>query len=147
MWRASALLAITLSLVLGCTARARAQAPFQVASLAPLAIARPSLARRAEPFGLATGPVAAGGLVDKWMSVERKLQRERKILARCRAGAARCPAAAKRFLVILDTAMTRDGLMRVAEVIREDPEYAAPESLIARLRALLTSDRLALLQS
>jgi len=44
-------------------------------------------------------------------------------------------------------AQEMSGLMRVAEVIREDPEYAAPESLIARLRALLTSDRLALLQS
>ena len=35
-------------------------------------------------------------------------------------------------------AQEMSGLMRVAEVIREDPEYAAPESLIARLRALLS---------
>jgi RNA polymerase sigma factor (sigma-70 family) len=38
------------------------------------------------------------------------------------------------------------GLMRVAEVIREDPEFAAPETLAAHLRALLTSGRLALLE-
>jgi len=39
------------------------------------------------------------------------------------------------------------GLMRVAEVIRDDPEYATPDALIARLRALLSSDRLQLLQT
>lgn len=39
------------------------------------------------------------------------------------------------------------GLMRVAEIIRDDPEYATPDALIARLRALLSSDRLQLLRS
>jgi len=39
------------------------------------------------------------------------------------------------------------GLMRVAEIIRDDPQYAAPESLIARLRTLLTAERLELLRS
>jgi hypothetical protein len=49
--------------------------------------------------------------------------------------------------VVQRAAQEMSGLMRVAEVIRDDPEYAAPESLVVRLRALLTSDRLALLQS
>jgi len=37
-------------------------------------------------------------------------------------------------------------LMRVAEVLRDHPDYAAPESLVARLRELLASRRLELLR-
>jgi hypothetical protein len=38
-------------------------------------------------------------------------------------------------------------LMRVAEIIREHADYAAPEALVVRLRALLASERLELLRS
>jgi hypothetical protein len=38
-------------------------------------------------------------------------------------------------------------LLRVAEVIRDHPDYAAPGSLVAGLRELLESDRLELLRS
>ena len=38
-------------------------------------------------------------------------------------------------------------LMRVAEVIREKAEYAAPETLVASLRELLLSQRLELLRT
>jgi RNA polymerase sigma factor (sigma-70 family) len=38
-------------------------------------------------------------------------------------------------------------LMRVAEVIREHADYAAPEALVVRLRELVASDRLELLRS
>jgi hypothetical protein len=38
-------------------------------------------------------------------------------------------------------------LLRVAEVIRDHPDYAAPASLVAGLRQLLESDRLELLRS
>jgi hypothetical protein len=37
-------------------------------------------------------------------------------------------------------------LMRVADVIRDHPGYAAPESMVARLRELLDSDHLELLR-
>jgi RNA polymerase sigma factor (sigma-70 family) len=55
------------------------------------------------------------------------------------------PARAPKQVVDRATREVTD-LMRVAEVIRDHPEYAAPESLIAGLRELLDSDRLELLR-
>jgi len=38
-------------------------------------------------------------------------------------------------------------LLRVADVMRGHPDYAAPEPMLERVRALLNSGRLALLRS
>lgn len=91
--------------------------PLQLASLPPRAALEDSERRAAEPFGLETSPVIGGGLLDKWNGVRRKLPRERRILARCRQGAA-CPPAARRFLAVIESARAQEGLERIAEVNR-----------------------------
>jgi RNA polymerase sigma factor (sigma-70 family) len=56
------------------------------------------------------------------------------------------PARAAKQVVDRATREVTD-LLRVAEVIRDHPDYSAPESLVAGLRELLDSDRLQLLRS
>jgi RNA polymerase sigma factor (sigma-70 family) len=56
------------------------------------------------------------------------------------------PARAAKQVVDRATREVTD-LLRVAEVIRDHPDYAAPGSLVAELRELLDSDRLELLRS
>lgn len=72
----------------------------------------------AEPFGLETSPLHRGGLRAKWRSVERKLKREAKVLARCRADRATCPEAARKFLAVIERAETREGRARIGEINR-----------------------------
>jgi predicted transglutaminase-like cysteine proteinase len=69
-----------------------------------------------EPFGSALSPLVKSGLQDKWSAVKKKLPHERGILLRCRADAATCPLAARRFLRIVDRALSREGLGRIDEV-------------------------------
>jgi predicted transglutaminase-like cysteine proteinase len=89
-----------------------------LASLLPFEVATPPISRLAEPFGAKlTGPVK-GGLQKKWLGVLHKLPLERRILARCRANADRCPPPAKRFLAVIQKALTQDGVMRIAEINR-----------------------------
>jgi len=75
-----------------------------------------------EPFGFETLPQrhadARGGLRAKWRGVERRLARETKVLARCRADRARCPEAAQKFLAVIERAQTREGRARIGEVNR-----------------------------
>src|SRR5260370_24717533 len=53
--------------------------------------------KSAEPFGLFASKLSAGGLQEKWLGVERKLDDERVPLALCDGGRERCvaPAALK----------------------------------------------------
>ena len=74
--------------------------------------------RTSEPFGLQISSLVKGHLQSKWNSVKSKLPREHRILVHCRINAATCPPAAKRFLTVIDKALTREGLLRIAEINR-----------------------------
>jgi predicted transglutaminase-like cysteine proteinase len=73
----------------------------------------------AEPFGLSTAAVYAGGLRDKWLGVARKLEDERVQLALCDGARDNCASpAALQFLTIVDSGRARDGRARLGEINR-----------------------------
>jgi predicted transglutaminase-like cysteine proteinase len=73
----------------------------------------------AEPFGLATFPVYAGGLHDKWQGVAHKLDDERVQLALCDGDRDDCAStAALQFLAIVDSGRARAGRARLGEINR-----------------------------
>ncbi|XIA66133.1 transglutaminase-like cysteine peptidase [Bradyrhizobium sp. TZ2] len=75
--------------------------------------------RSAEPFGLPASSLTGGGLRDKWLGVQRRLDDEMVQLALCEGDREGCvsPAALK-FLGIVDAAMLREGRARLGEVNR-----------------------------
>jgi predicted transglutaminase-like cysteine proteinase len=78
-----------------------------------------SKAEALEPFGLAASLLLDGGLRDKWLGLERELDDELRVLARCEENRATCEsAAALQFLAIVDSAKSRDGRARLGEVNR-----------------------------
>ena len=92
---------------------------FQVATAVPFEASRAEPDHQlSEPFGLATSALVKGGIQKKWGFVKRRLRGERRILARCRTNGDACPPAAKRFLAILDRALTQKGWGRIAEINR-----------------------------
>jgi predicted transglutaminase-like cysteine proteinase len=75
--------------------------------------------KSAEPFGLFASPLSEGGVVEKWLRVERKLDDERVQLALCDGDRERCASpAALRFLAIVDDARSREGRARLGEINR-----------------------------
>jgi len=76
-------------------------------------------ARSAQPFGLPAFSLAGGGLRDKWLGVQRRLDDEMVQLALCEGDRDGCvsPAALK-FLDIVDAARLRDGRARLGEINR-----------------------------
>src|SRR6266404_7521514 len=73
----------------------------------------------AEPFGLFSSTVSRGGLREKWLGVERKLDEERVQLALCEDDRDRCASpAALQFLAIVDRAKAREGRARLGEINR-----------------------------
>jgi predicted transglutaminase-like cysteine proteinase len=73
----------------------------------------------AEPFGLSTSAVYAGGLRDKWLGVARKLDDERVQLALCDGDRDNCAStAALQFLAIVDGGRARDGRARLGQINR-----------------------------
>ena len=75
--------------------------------------------KSAEPFGLSASRISGGGLWEKWLGVERKLDDERVQLALCDGDRANCVSpAALRFLAIVDSARTREGRARLGEINR-----------------------------
>ena len=73
----------------------------------------------AEPFGLFTATLSAGGIVDKWLGVEHKLDDERVQLALCDGDRERCVSpAALQLLAIVDHARAREGRARLGEINR-----------------------------
>jgi predicted transglutaminase-like cysteine proteinase len=73
----------------------------------------------AEPFGLFTATLSAGGIVDKWLGVEHKLDDERVQLALCDGDRERCVSpAALQLLAIVDHARSREGRARLGEINR-----------------------------
>jgi predicted transglutaminase-like cysteine proteinase len=77
------------------------------------------IGRSAEPFGLFASTLTAGGLREKWLGVERKLDDERVQLALCDGDRDRCASpAALQFLAIVDNAKAREGRARLGEINR-----------------------------
>jgi len=75
--------------------------------------------KSAEPFGLFASRLSGGGLREKWLGVERKLDDERVQLALCDGDRARCVSpAALQFLAIVDNARAREGRARLGEINR-----------------------------
>jgi predicted transglutaminase-like cysteine proteinase len=78
-----------------------------------------STSRSAEPFGRLASTLWAGGVREKWLGVERKLDDERVQLALCDGDRERCVSpAALRFLAIVDAGRARDGRARLGEINR-----------------------------
>jgi predicted transglutaminase-like cysteine proteinase len=81
----------------------------------PSALTEPS----AEPFGLAAALLPGGGLHDKWLGVQRRLDDEMVQLALCEGDRDGCASpAALKFLDIVDAARAREGRARLGEVNR-----------------------------
>nr|WP_146691333.1 transglutaminase-like cysteine peptidase [Bradyrhizobium canariense] len=73
----------------------------------------------AEPFGLFAAVLTYGGLREKWLDVERKLDDERVQLALCDGDRDRCVSpAALQLLAIVDNARAREGRARLGELNR-----------------------------
>jgi predicted transglutaminase-like cysteine proteinase len=87
----------------------------------PLEPAAPAASpqRWAEPFGLAASPLPGGGLRDKWLAMQRRLDDEMVQLALCEGDRDGCAsAAALKFLDIVDGARAREGRARLGEINR-----------------------------
>jgi predicted transglutaminase-like cysteine proteinase len=75
--------------------------------------------KSAEPFGVFAFRLSGGGLREKWLGMQRKLDEERVQLALCDGDRERCASpAALRFLAIVDIAKTREGRARLGEINR-----------------------------
>jgi predicted transglutaminase-like cysteine proteinase len=75
--------------------------------------------KSAEPFGLFAATLSTGGLREKWLGVERKLDDERVQLALCDGDRERCVSpAALQLLAIVDSARAREGRARLGEINR-----------------------------
>jgi predicted transglutaminase-like cysteine proteinase len=75
--------------------------------------------RSAEPFGLHASSLSSGGLHDKWLGVQRRLEDEMVQLALCEGDRDGCvSAAALKFLDIVDAAHSREGRARLGEINR-----------------------------
>src|SRR3954470_4469923 len=93
--------------------------PVDLRAETPEPSAPPPEQRSAEPFGLATSFLPSGGLRDKWLGVQRRLDDEMVQLALCEGDRDGCvsPAALK-FLDIVDSARLREGRARLGEINR-----------------------------
>jgi predicted transglutaminase-like cysteine proteinase len=87
----------------------------------PLELSAPATApeRSAEPFGLAAVSLSGGGLRDKWLGVQARLDDEMVQLALCEGDRDGCASpAALKFLDIVDGARAREGRARLGEINR-----------------------------
>jgi predicted transglutaminase-like cysteine proteinase len=71
-----------------------------------------------EPFGFIAEQTLEGPMWAKWRELRADIERDMRILALCRATPKNCPAAAQRFLAIIETARARSGRARLGEVNR-----------------------------
>jgi predicted transglutaminase-like cysteine proteinase len=77
------------------------------------------VAKTAEPFGLTASPLEGGGLLQKWLGVQRRLDDELVQLALCDGDRDGCVSpAALQFLAIVDAGRAREGRARVGEINR-----------------------------
>jgi predicted transglutaminase-like cysteine proteinase len=93
--------------------------------------------RSAEPFGLSASVLSYGGLREKWLGVERKLDDERVQLALCDGDRERCVSpAALQLLAIVDVARAREGRARLGEINRAINLAIRPMSDLAQYGVL-----------
>jgi len=71
-----------------------------------------------EPFGLFTFRAPEGSLSRKWRGLQSDLTKEEKVLERCRADAADCPAHAAQFLRLINAIKTKSGRAQLEEANR-----------------------------
>src|SRR5579871_1536264 len=89
--------------------------------------------KSAEPFGLFVTELSGGGLQEKWMGVERKLDDERVQLALCDGDRENCvSAAALQFLAIVDAARAKQGRAQLGEINRAINLAIKPQSDMAQ---------------
>jgi predicted transglutaminase-like cysteine proteinase len=75
--------------------------------------------KSAEPFGLFAATLYEGGVREKWLGVQRRLDDEMVQLALCDGDRDRCVSpAALQFLAIVDVARAREGRARLGEINR-----------------------------
>jgi predicted transglutaminase-like cysteine proteinase len=75
--------------------------------------------KSAEPFGVLAFRLSGGGLREKWLGVQHKLDDEQVQLALCEGDRERCASpAALQFLAIVDNAKAREGRARLGEINR-----------------------------
>jgi predicted transglutaminase-like cysteine proteinase len=93
--------------------------------------------RSDEPFGLSASALPYGGLREKWLGVERKLDDERVQLALCDGDRERCVSpAALQLLAIVDVARAREGRARLGEINRAINLAIRPMSDLAQYGAV-----------
>src|SRR6266567_4141042 len=86
-----------------------------------------------EPFGLPAAILADGGLHDKWLGVQRRLDDEMVQLALCEGDREGCVSpAALQFLAIVDAAKAREGRARLGEINRAINLAVRPVSDLAQ---------------
>jgi predicted transglutaminase-like cysteine proteinase len=88
---------------------------YHLAALAPFDL---PAATASEPFRAELAPSSNNALEAKWNGVKKGMQREQAVLRHCREDASACPAAAKKFLAVVERAQSRNGWNRIAEVNR-----------------------------
>jgi predicted transglutaminase-like cysteine proteinase len=90
-------------------------------------------AATAEPFGLSASPLQGGGLHQKWLGVQRRLDDELVQLALCDGDRDGCVSpAALQFLAIVDAAKAREGRARLGEINRAVNLAIRPASDLAQ---------------
>ena len=100
----------------------------------PATTAQPehSMPAPARPFALDAAPVTEGELLGKWNGLVASLRGESEIHAGCRADAAHCPPAAKKFLDIIAEGRAHDGRARVGVINRAINLAIRPSSNLAQ---------------
>jgi len=71
-----------------------------------------------EPFSSSTMPWFSGDVFDRWQDVEAQIRSDNDVLTRCRETKADCPAAAQKFLAIVDEGRARTGRARIGAINR-----------------------------
>src|SRR5262249_15701140 len=76
---------------------------------------------RSEPFGLHPAvalPINASGAAAKWADIQSRIANEQKAIESCRSGDRACPAAARRFLSIVEQGLQSHGRARLGLINR-----------------------------
>jgi predicted transglutaminase-like cysteine proteinase len=90
-------------------------------------------AKSAEPFGLPASPLLGGGLLQKWLGVQHRLDDELVQLALCDGDRDGCVSpAALQFLAIVDAGRAREGRARFGEINRAINLAIKPASDLAQ---------------
>ena len=75
-------------------------------------------AESSEPFGLSTFRAPNGLLWAKWRGVEAQIHRDIEVLRACRDDHDQCPAEARRYLAVIESARAHEGRRRLDEINR-----------------------------